>query len=276
MKDVSFDLRRGEIVGLVGESGSGKSTIARILARLEQPSAGEILFEGEDLLKYERRGASRSYRRRVQMVFQDPFASLNPAKRVEQILQRPLVVHRKASGRTEVHERIIQIMDTVGLSENMLWSFPHELSGGQRQRVAIARVLAVDPEIILADEPTSMLDVSVRIGILNLIRQICTERSISMLYITHDLASARYIADTTIVMLDGRLIEGGESLELMTNPMHPYTRRLLAAVPDPRKDLSLVPNFHSAPGWRGAPTQLQWFSSAHWASMPSSTLRTSR
>lgn len=239
--NVDFDIPRGTIVALVGESGSGKSTVARALARLERPTAGSIVVGGRDVLKTEKSAASRRYRGTVQMVFQDPFGSLNPAHRVEHFLERPLRIHGKARTRAEVRRRSAELMRTVGLTEDMLDSYPHELSGGQRQRVSIARALAVDPEIILADEPTSMLDVSVRIGILNLMARLRDERGISMLFITHDLASARYVADTTLVMFAGALVEGGESLELMKNPSHPYTQLLLSAVPDPARTLRYDP-----------------------------------
>ncbi|TFD84512.1 ABC transporter ATP-binding protein [Cryobacterium lactosi] len=240
--NVDFDIPRGTIVALVGESGSGKSTVARALARLERPTAGSIVVGGRDVLKTEKSAASRRYRGTVQMVFQDPFGSLNPAHRVEHFLERPLRIHGKARSRQEVRRRSAELMRTVGLTEDMLDSYPHELSGGQRQRVSIARALAVDPEIILADEPTSMLDVSVRIGILNLMARLRDERGISMLFITHDLASARYVADTTLVMFAGALVEGGESLELMKNPSHPYTQLLLSAVPDPARTVRYDPH----------------------------------
>ena len=238
---VDFDIPRGTIVALVGESGSGKSTVARALARLERPTSGSIVVGGRDVLKTEKSAASRRYRGTVQMVFQDPFGSLNPAHRVEHFLERPLRIHGKARTREEVRSQSAELMRTVGLTEDMLDSYLHELSGGQRQRVSIARALAVDPEIILADEPTSMLDVSVRIGILNLMARLRDERGISMLFITHDLASARYVADTTLVMFAGALVEGGESLDVMKNPSHPYTRLLLSAVPDPARTLRYDP-----------------------------------
>ena len=215
VNDVSFDINRGEIVALVGESGSGKSTIARILARLEQPTGGQLILDGQDIFATERRRASMRYRSKVQMVFQDPFGSLNPAHRIEHFLTRPLQLHGENDSPRALKLKLRELMATVGLGEQMLDRYPHQLSGGQRQRVAIARALAVEPEIILADEPTSMLDVSVRIGILNLMRKLRDERGVSMLYITHDLASARYIADTTMVMCAGDLVEGGESIELM-------------------------------------------------------------
>ncbi|WP_431768467.1 ABC transporter ATP-binding protein [Paenarthrobacter nicotinovorans] len=239
---VDLTLGRGEIVALVGESGSGKSTLARCVARLEKPTSGEILIDGVDVLKRDRFQASRAFRSQLQMVFQDPFGSLNPAHRIEHFLQRSLAIHGKAgkSG-DEARRRLEGLMTTVGLEADMLNSYPHELSGGQRQRVAIARALAVEPQVILADEPTSMLDVSVRIGVLNLMRKLRDEQGISMLYITHDLASARYLADRTAVMFAGELVEEGESLDLLANPAHPYTQLLVSAVPDPARAGSYDP-----------------------------------
>lgn len=242
LHDVSFDVGRGEIVALVGESGSGKSTIARILARLEHASSGTFLLDGVDIVAGESRRASRSYRSSVQMVFQDPFGSLNPNHRIEHFLTRPLLIHDKARPGRDLRNRLRELMETVGLTEDMLESYPHQLSGGQRQRVAIARALAVEPKVILADEPTSMLDVSVRIGILNLMRRLCDERGISILYITHDLASARYVADRTLVLFAGEAVEGGESIDVMANPRHPYTRLLVSAVPDPTRRSVLRPD----------------------------------
>ncbi|WP_458109521.1 ATP-binding cassette domain-containing protein [Arthrobacter sp. R3-55] len=239
---VDLAIGSGEIVALVGESGSGKSTLARCVARLEKPSSGEILIDGVDVLKRDRFQASRAFRSQVQMVFQDPFGSLNPAHRIEHFLRRSLAIHGKGGGSEEAtRRRLEELMTTVGLEADMLNSYPHELSGGQRQRVAIARALAVEPQVILADEPTSMLDVSVRIGVLNLMRKLRDEQGISMLYITHDLASARYLADRTAVMFAGELVEEGESLDLLANPAHPYTQLLVSAVPDPARAGSYDP-----------------------------------
>ncbi|YCH07070.1 oligopeptide/dipeptide ABC transporter ATP-binding protein [Arthrobacter sp. alpha11c] len=238
---VDLTIGRGEIVALVGESGSGKSTLARCVARLEKPSSGAILVDGVDVLKRDRFQASRAFRSQLQMVFQDPFGSLNPAHRIEHFLRRSLAIHGKGGSESETQRRLEELMTTVGLQADMLNSYPHELSGGQRQRVAIARALAVEPEVILADEPTSMLDVSVRIGVLNLMRKLRDEQGISMLYITHDLASARYLADRTAVMFAGELVEEGESLDLLANPAHPYTQLLVSAVPDPARAGSYDP-----------------------------------
>ncbi|MCA4134879.1 ATP-binding cassette domain-containing protein [Arthrobacter sp. M4] len=238
---VDLSLGRGEIVALVGESGSGKSTLARCVARLEKPSSGQILLDGVDVLKRDRFQASKHYRSQLQMVFQDPFGSLNPAHRIEHFLLRSLQIHGKAGSSSQTQQRLEELMTTVGLQADMLHSYPHELSGGQRQRVAIARALAVEPQVILADEPTSMLDVSVRIGVLNLMGKLRDKQGISMLYITHDLASARYLADRIAVMFAGELVEEGESLELLANPAHPYTQLLVSAVPDPARAGSYDP-----------------------------------
>jgi beta-glucosidase len=236
VEDVSFGIGRGEVVALVGESGSGKSTIARLIARLLEPSAGELLLEGRDVLRDEPWGASRAYRRRVQMIFQDPFASLNPAQTIAHHLRRPLRLHGRVGGPQELRDRIEALLTSVGLAPaaDFARKLPHELSGGQRQRVAIARALAVEPELILADEPVSMLDVSVRIGILNLFERLKAEQGIAWLYITHDLASARYLADRILVMYAGRLVEAIPSAALPERAAHPYTRLLLASVPQPR------------------------------------------
>jgi peptide/nickel transport system ATP-binding protein len=237
LEDVSFTVNRGEVVAVVGESGSGKSTTARLVARLMPPTAGEIRLEGEDVLKREPRGPSLAYRAKVQMVFQDPFGSLNPVHSIEHHLARPLKIHHKAHGRREIRERIHDLLETVGLTPaaDVAARFPHQLSGGQRQRIAIARALAADPKLLLADEPISMLDVSIRMGVLNLMERLKEERGLAYLYITHDLASARYIGDRTHVMYAGRMVEGAPSVELVEHPAHPYTRLLLSAVPDPER-----------------------------------------
>jgi oligopeptide/dipeptide ABC transporter ATP-binding protein len=228
-EDVSFRLDRGEAVAIVGESGSGKSTVARLLLRLESLDRGEILLDGEDVPA--RGHASRQYRRRVQMVFQDPFASLNPVHSVASHLERPLLIHRRAR-RVDLEERVLELLRTVGLepAEEFLHRHPYELSGGQRQRVAIARALAVEPDLLVADEPTSMLDVSIRLGILNLLADLKHERRLAILLITHDLASARYLADRILVLYRGRIVEAGPSGSLVGAPAHPYTRALLASI----------------------------------------------
>lgn len=238
LTDAYFTISRGEVVALVGESGSGKSTTARLITRLIEPSDGEIYLHGENVLATQKRKATLAYRRAVQMIFQDPYGSLNPAKNVGFHIARPVKIHDKKN--KDVQESVYELLRTVGLNppEEFAAKYPYQLSGGQRQRVSVARALVVDPEIILADEPISMLDVSIRMGILNLIEQLKEERGIGFLYITHDLASARYIGDRTIVMYAGHMVEGAESMELMDQPAHPYTRLLLSAVPNPEAGLT--------------------------------------
>ena len=242
-EDVSFCLARGEAIALVGESGSGKSTIARLLLRLEQPDHGQIRLGGEDVLAREPRRASLDYRHRVQMVFQDPFGSLNPVHSVGHHLIRPLQRHlglipRSSPLRTRagLWSRALELLGIVGLgpAEDYIQRYPHELSGGQRQRVAIARALAVAPDLLVADEPTSMLDVSIRMGVLNLLAELKRDQGLSVILITHDLASARYLADRILVLYRGRLVEDGPSAEVVTSPAHPYTRALLASIADTR------------------------------------------
>jgi peptide/nickel transport system ATP-binding protein len=242
LQDVSFSVKRGEVISVVGESGSGKSTTARAVARLIAPSAGEIVFNGTDVLKKEPRRPSLQYRGEVQMVFQDPFGSLNPVHSIGHHLTRPLQIHKKARGRGETRDAMHELLRTVGLEPAATYAskFPHQLSGGQRQRVAIARALAPDPKLLLADEPISMLDVSIRMGILNLMERLKHDRGLAYLYITHDLASARYIGDRTHVMYAGRMVEGAPSEELVSQPAHPYTKLLLSAVPDPRGERKRV------------------------------------
>jgi peptide/nickel transport system ATP-binding protein len=234
VEDVSLELRPGTVTALVGESGSGKSTVARLLARLYEPTAGVVLFDGGDVSRVRRRRDVVRYRSQVQIIFQDPFDSLNPVKTIRHHIERPLRIHRIVP-RAQVEERAHELLLTVGLvpPDEIMAKYPHELSGGQRQRVAIARALAVEPKVVLADEPTSMLDVSIRIGILNLMLRLKEERGIAFLYVTHDLASARYVADDILVMYAGQIVERGPVEQVLAEPLHPYTRLLLAAVPDP-------------------------------------------
>jgi peptide/nickel transport system ATP-binding protein len=240
--DVSFELRPGTITALVGESGSGKSTVARLVARLHEPNRGTISFEGRDVARDRSRRDILRYRSQVQMIFQDPFGSLNPVKTVRHHLERPLRIHGIVPP-AGVEARVHELLETVGLVPPQLVAakYPHELSGGQRQRVSIARALAVEPRIVLADEPTSMLDVSIRIGILNLMLKLKEERGIAFLYVTHDLASARYLADEILVMYAGQIVERGPVEAVLETPLHPYTRLLLSAVPDPAAGLKAAP-----------------------------------
>ena len=240
--DVSFTLRPGRVTALVGESGSGKSTVARLLARLYAPTDGKIVFDGKDVGDQRRRKTLLAYRSHVQMIFQDPFASLNPVKRIDHHIARPLQIHGICS-RGAVDGRVRELLARVGLvpPDEIAQKYPHQLSGGQRQRVAIARALAVEPSVILADEPISMLDVSIRIGILNLILQLKRELGIAFLYITHDIASARYVADEVLVMYRGRIVEQGPTDAVLLDPQHAYTKLLLSAVPNPESGLRLEP-----------------------------------
>ncbi|MBB4688106.1 ABC transporter ATP-binding protein [Amycolatopsis jiangsuensis] len=233
--DVDLTLRRGRVTALVGESGSGKSTVARLLAQLYPRTAGEILLHGEPVT-VKGGSAFRAYCRRVQMIFQDPFASLNPVHTVRYHLTRALKIHGRAGrGAEELERALHELLTRVQLTppERFVDKFPHELSGGQRQRVAIARALGADPEALLADEPVSMLDVSIRLGVLNLLRDLKQRLHLAILYITHDIASARYFADDTLVMYAGRMVEGGDSETVTQQPAHPYTRLLIDSAPDP-------------------------------------------
>lgn len=250
LHDVSFRIDRGEIVALVGESGSGKSTVARMCVRLDEPSQGRIVLDGRDVLRDEPKRASLAYRKRVQMIFQDPFGSLNPMHTVGRHIERPIQLHHAHVLPDELHTRTRRALDAVGLSpaSEFVGKRPAELSGGQKQRVAIARALAVEPEIIFADEPVSMLDLSIRAGILNLLLDLKESRGISFMYITHDLAGARYIADRTMVMYAGQIVESGASDDVLQRPEHPYTKLLVAAVPDLDKPMS-----RQLPAGSGAP-----------------------
>ncbi|GAA3643250.1 ABC transporter ATP-binding protein [Streptomyces fenghuangensis] len=233
--DVSLRLCRGSVTALVGESGSGKSTVARLLAQLYPATAGEIRLDGRPV-RAGRGRAFRAYCRHVQLIFQDPFASLNPVHTVRYHLTRALRIHGRAgSGAAELEKALAALLERVQLTpaSRYLDAFPHELSGGQRQRVAIARAMAADPRVLLADEPVSMLDVSIRLGVLNLLRDLKERLDLAILYITHDIASARYFADETLVMYAGRMVEGGDSETVTQRPAHPYTRLLLASAPDP-------------------------------------------
>jgi peptide/nickel transport system ATP-binding protein len=232
--DVSFTLRPGRITALVGESGSGKSTVARLIARLYAPTGGSVVYRGRDVSRDKSRRSVLGYRSQVQMIFQDPFGSLNPVKTIRHHLERPLRIHGIVD-RGEIENRVHELLQTVGLvpPSHVADKYPHELSGGQRQRVAIARTLAVEPVVLLADEPTSMLDVSIRIGILNLMLKLKEERQIAFLYVTHDLASARYVADDILVMYAGQIVEQGPIEDVLADPLHPYTKLLLSAAADP-------------------------------------------
>ena len=233
VKDVSFTLEAGRTTALVGESGSGKSTIARMLMKLETPTSGSILLDGEE--SGTRGSALERYRADVQMVCQDPFASLNPFHTIVHHLERPIRLHHPKLDSREVRARAIELLERVRLTpgESFAERRPHELSGGQRQRVAIARALAPGARFIVADEPVSMLDVSIRLGVLNLLAELQREENLGVLYITHDLATARHFSDDIMVLFRGDVVERGSADEVILNPQHEYTRTLLAAAPEP-------------------------------------------
>ncbi len=238
--DVSFGIGEREIVALAGESGSGKSTIARVLARIYSPTAGEVFFEGKPLSGLTSRRDRLRYSGLVPMVFQDPFSSINPVFRVQHGVLRCFKLHRPELSAAQRLAEAARVFDVVGLNADMLQRFPYELSGGQRQRVGFAQALAMRPKLILADEPVSMLDVSIRIGLLNLMAKLRDEEGVSILYITHDIASARYVADRLIVLYAGQIAETGPIEDVLAHPRHPYTQLLLSAVPDPRAPLSVA------------------------------------
>ena len=226
---VSFDIRRGEVLGLVGESGCGKSTVAKTIARIYRPSGGAIRIDGEDISQYDYR-RMLPVRRKLQMIFQDPFASLNPRQRVRNIIMEPMLQHAEA-GDKSIEKRALDLLDRVGLRPEHGDRYPHQFSGGQRQRIGIARALSVNPQLVIADEPVSALDVSIQAQILNLMMDLRDELGLSYLFITHDLSVVRHISDRIGVMYLGFMVETAPRDELFEAPQHPYTRALLSAAP---------------------------------------------
>ncbi|HZO75294.1 MAG TPA: dipeptide ABC transporter ATP-binding protein [Ktedonobacteraceae bacterium] len=228
---VSFSIERGQTLGLVGESGSGKTTIGRTIVRLYKPTSGEILFDNEDLAKLSGEPL-RKMRQRVQMVFQDPYASLNPRFTIGSLISEPMAIYKMGSGQ-EIRDRTVELLRVVGLRPEYIDRYPHEFSGGQRQRIAVARALSINPEFIIADEPVSALDVSVRAQVLNLLQRLQGQFNLTYLFVSHDLSVVRHVADRIAVMYLGKIVELSDRDELYAAPKHPYTKALLSAVPIP-------------------------------------------
>ena len=235
---IDLNLKRGEVLALVGESGCGKSTLALTLMGLEKPTSGKIIFDGEEITHADDRARKR-LRQRIQMIFQDPYESLNPTQTIEEIVAEPLVVHGLERSAKTRQARVVKALEDAGLkpADTYLRRFPHELSGGQRQRVVIAGALVLEPNLLLADEPVSMLDVSIRAEILNLLADLRKTRQISIIFITHDLGTVGYFADRIAVMYLGRIVEVGPTKEILKNPQHPYTKALLSVIPVPNPRL---------------------------------------
>lgn len=249
--NVSFDIYKGETLGLVGESGCGKSTTGRTIIRLYNATGGEVLYNGVNVHSKKSHSQLKSFNRKMQMIFQDPYASLNPRIKVADIIAEGIDIHGLAKSKNERMERVYELLETVGLNREHANRYPHEFSGGQRQRIGIARALAVEPEFIIADEPISALDVSIQAQVVNLMKKLQKEKELTYLFIAHDLSMVKYISDRIGVMYFGKLVELAPAEELYKNPLHPYTQSLLSAIPVPdpitertRKRKSYHPDLH--------------------------------
>ncbi|MBO9128649.1 ABC transporter ATP-binding protein [Bacillus sp. 165] len=234
--DVTFDIYKGETFGLVGESGSGKSTTGRTIIRLYDATAGEVLFDGESVHGKKSKKDLKKFNRKMQMIFQDPYASLNPRMTVSDIIAEGIDIHGLAKSKEERMRKVYELLETVGLNKEHASRYPHEFSGGQRQRIGIARALAVEPEFIIADEPISALDVSIQAQVVNLLKKLQREKGLTYLFIAHDLSMVKYISDRIGVMYHGKIVELADSDELYEYPIHPYTQSLLSAIPLPDPD----------------------------------------
>lgn len=229
---VTFSIERGKTLGVVGESGCGKSTTGRVVLRLLEATDGEIIFEGKNIREYGKTEMVK-LREEMQIIFQDPYASLNPRMTISEIIAEPLIIHKKCKNKEELQEKVAKLMETVGLSERLTNTYPHELDGGRRQRIGIARALALNPKFIVCDEPVSALDVSIQAQVLNLMKDLQEEFGLTYMFITHDLSVVKHFSDDIAVMYLGELVEKAPAKELFKNPVHPYTKALLSAIPIP-------------------------------------------
>ena len=228
--DVSFSIEKGKTLGIVGESGCGKSTTGRVILRLLEATDGEILFRGQDIRSFDKK-QMRQLREEMQIIFQDPFASLNPRMTASEIIGEPLIIHKLVKNKTELAERVAELMDLVGLSRRLVNTYPHELDGGRRQRIGIARALALNPKFIICDEPVSALDVSIQAQVLNLMQDLQDKLGLTYIFITHDLSVVKHFSDDIAVMYLGQLVEKASAKDLFKRPSHPYTRALMSAIP---------------------------------------------
>ena len=233
---VNFDIERGKTLGIVGESGCGKSTTGRSILRLIEPTDGKVIFDGVDVAKLNTK-EMRAMRRNMQLIFQDPYSSLNPRMTVSQLIAEPIIENKILTNKADIEKRVAELMETVGLADRLVNTFPHELDGGRRQRIGIARALAMEPKFIVCDEPVSALDVSIQAQILNLLKKLQKELGLTYIFITHDLSVVNHFSDDIAVMYLGQLIEKAPTEELFANPMHPYTQALLSAIPIPDVDI---------------------------------------
>lgn len=230
--NIDFEIKKGETLGLVGESGCGKSTTGRVILRLLEATGGEVSFEGRDVLAMNKKELAK-LRSEMQIIFQDPFSSLNPRLSLSEIIAEPLIIHKTVKNKAEIQKEVSRLMDTVGLAQRLINSYPHELDGGRRQRIGIARALALNPKFMVADEPVSALDVSIQAQILNLLQDLQEEFDLTYLFITHDLSVVKHISDSIAVMYLGKLVEKAPTNQLFKNSLHPYSQALLSAIPVP-------------------------------------------
>ncbi|CAH0541221.1 Oligopeptide ABC transporter, ATP-binding protein OppF (TC 3.A.1.5.1) [Oscillospiraceae bacterium] len=233
--DVSFSIEKGKTLGVVGESGCGKSTTGRCILRLIEPTSGEVIFNGQDITKLHPRDM-KALRKDMQIIFQDPYASLDPRKTISQIISEPIIINKILTNKQDVEDRVHELMDTVGLAQRLVNTYPHELDGGRRQRIGIARALAMNPKFIVCDEPVSALDVSIQAQILNLLQDLQEKMELTFMFITHDLSVVNHFSDDIAVMYLGQLVEKAPAEELFAHPLHPYTKALFSAIPIPDPD----------------------------------------